>query len=153
MNKLLLVLSLLTLPLLAPAQRKAINIQPATPARPLSDAILVGDTLYLSGKLGHDVKGEVPASFEEEARNALEGQRAVLKAAGYDFSDVVKVTVFLTDLNNFADWNKVYSRYFNVDPPARSTVQVAGLVRGGHVEVEMIAVKIAKPHVAPASGR
>jgi len=153
MNRLFLVLSLLTLPLLATAQRKAINIQPPTAARPLSDAILAGDTLYLSGKLGHDAKGEVPSTFEEEARNALEGQRAVLKAAGYDFSDVVKVTVFVTDLKNFADWNKVYSEFFKVDPPARSTVQVAALVRGGHVEVEMIAVKVGKPRLTPASGK
>jgi 2-iminobutanoate/2-iminopropanoate deaminase len=153
MNKPFLVLSLLTLPFLATAQRKAINLQQPSAARPLSDAILVGDTLYLSGKLGHDAKGDVPATFEEEARNALEGQRAVLKAAGFDFADVVKVTVFVTDLKNFADWNKVYSEFFKVDPPARSTVQVAALVRGGHVEVEMIAVKSGKPHMAPVSGK
>ena len=147
-----LLLLLLTLAAIAlPAQKKAINLQPPTAARPLSDAILVGDTLYLSGKLGHDAKGEVPASFEDEARNALKAQGEVLKAAGFAFSEVVKVTVFVTDLKNFADWNKVYNEFFKADPPARSTVQVAGLVRGGHVEVEMIAVK--GPHVLPVNGR
>ena len=147
-----LLLVLLTLAAAAlPAQKKAINLQPPTQARPLSDAILANGTLYLSGKLGHNANGEVPASFEDEARNALKAQGEVLNAAGFSFSDVVKVTVFLSDLKNFNDWNKVYVEFFKVDPPARSTVQVAGLVRDGQVEVEMIAVK--GVHVQPANVR
>jgi len=148
--KLLLVLLTLAAASL-PAQKKVINLQPPSEARPLSDAILINGTLYLSGKLGHNANGEVPASFEDEARNALKAQGDVLKAAGFTFADVVKVTVFLSDLKNFSDWNKVYIEFFKVDPPARSAVQVAGLVRGGHVEVEMIAVK--GPHVQPAGVR
>lgn len=132
------------------AQKKAINLTPPSPARPFSDAILISDTLYLSGKLGVDAKGEIPASFEDEARNALKAQGDVLKAAGFTYADVVKVTVFVTDLKNFNDWNKVYSEFFKTDQPARSTVQVAALVRGGHVEVEMIAAK-GGPRVQPAS--
>lgn len=140
MRRFILILSVLCLTLPIAAQRKAFNLQPGT-TRPFSDAILVGDTLYLAGHMGFDSKGELPASFEDEARTALKGLGDVLKAAGFGYSDVVKVTVFVTDLKNFDTWNKVYGEFFKVDPPARSTVQVAALVRGGHVEVEMIAVK------------
>ena len=147
MTKLLLAICLLAAPLVA--QKKAINVNPPSPSRPFSDAILAGDTLYLSGKMGFNDKGELPATFEEEARAALEAQRPVLKAAGFDYANVVKVTVFLADMKDFETWNKVYSEFFKTDRPARSTVQVAGLVRGGHVEVEMIAVR--GPRLAPAS--
>ncbi len=149
MNRILLALCLCALPLAA--QKKVVNVTPPLAARPLSDAIVAGDTIYLSGKLGHDAKGEVPESFEVEARNALKAQGDVLRAAGCDYSDVVKVTVFVSDLKYFADWNKVYSEFFKTDPPARSTVQVAGLVRGGHVEVEMIAYKPPKARMVPAA--
>src|SRR5882724_6995210 len=86
----IVILFVLCLTIPIAAQRKAINLQPGTP-RPFSDAIRVGDTLYLAGHMGFDSKGALPASFEEEARAALAGQGGVLKAAGFDFADVVQV--------------------------------------------------------------
>ena len=82
-NKLFLAVTLLALALATQlsAQKKVFNATPPSASRPFSDAILAGDTLYLSGKLGLDAKGEAPASFEEEARNALQAQGVVLKAA------------------------------------------------------------------------
>jgi 2-iminobutanoate/2-iminopropanoate deaminase len=124
-----------------PAQRKTINLTP-NPNRPFSDAVLVGDTLYLAGAMGRDAAGKFPDAFADEARAALKHQGDVLKAAGFDFGDVVKVTCFVADLKDFEEWNKIYGEFFKgPDLPARSTVQVAGLVGHGRVEVEMIAVK------------
>src|SRR5580693_4814220 len=116
-----------------PAQRKTINLTP-NPNRPFSDAVLVGDTLYLAGAMGADAAGKFPDAFADEARAALQHQGDVLKAAGFDFADVVKVTCFVADLKDFDEWNKVYRDFFKgPDLPARSTVQVAGLVRKGRV--------------------
>lgn len=125
----------------AAAQRKYHNLPGAAPTRPYSDAVQVGDTLYLAGKLGNDSKGEYPKEFGEEVPQCLKNQGEVLKAAGFDFGDVVKVTVFMTDLSQFDAMNKVYLEYFKADRPARSTVGVAALVRGAHIEIEMVAVK------------
>ena len=124
-----------------PAQRKTINLTPNA-NRPFSDAVLVGDTLYLAGAMGRDAAGKFPDAFTDEARAALQHQGDVLKAAGFDFGDVVKVTCFVADLKDYDEWNKIYREFFKgPDLPARSTVQVAGLVGHGRVEVEMIAVK------------
>ena len=127
----------------APAvgQRKYHNLPGSAPTRPYSDAVQVGDTLYLAGKLGTDPKGEYPKEFAEEVRQCLKNQGEVLKAAGFDFGDVVKVTVFMTDLSQFDAMNKVYVEFFKADRPARSTVGVASLVRNAHIEIEMVAVK------------
>ncbi len=127
--------------LAAVAQRKHINTPLHPEGLPFSDAVLVGDTLYLSGNIGSDKAGTVPADFSEEARQALKNLGEVLKAAGFDYSDVVKVNVFLTDMARFDEWNKVYREFFQGDLPARSTVGVAALARGAKLEVEMIAVK------------
>ena len=135
----LLLLVVAALP--AFAQRKYHNLPGSAPTRPYSDAVQVGDTLYLAGKLGNDAKGEYPKEFAEEVRQCLKNQAEVLKAAGFDFGDVVKVTVFMTDLGKFDDMNKVYLEFFKADRPARSTVGVAALVRNGHIEIEMVAVK------------
>jgi len=103
--------------------------------------VLVGDTLYLAGAMGRDAAGNFPTSFADEARAALQHQGDVLKAAGFGFADVVKVTCFIGDLKDYDEWNKVYREFFKgPDMPARSTVQVAGLVAKGRIEVEMIAV-------------
>ena len=126
----------------AAGQRKYHNLPGSAPTRPYSDAVQVGDTLYLAGKLGSDPKtNEYPKEFAEEVRQCLKNQGEVLKAAGFDFGDVVKVTVFMTDLSQFDAMNKVYLEYFKTDRPARSTVGVAALVRNAHIEIEMVAVK------------
>ena len=140
MKRLFPVLLLLCMTLSVVAQRKVINLQPNA-NRPFSDAVQVGDTLYLAGTMGFDDKGNLPPTFAEEARNTLNALGKTLKAAGFDYPDVVKVNVYMTDLKSFEEWNKIYTEYFKTDRPARATVQVAALVRGGHVEVEMIAVK------------
>jgi 2-iminobutanoate/2-iminopropanoate deaminase len=135
----LLLLVLAALPCLA--QRKVHNLPTHAPTTPYSDAVQVGDTLYLAGKLGNDAKGEYPKEFAEEVRQCLKNQGEVLKLAGMDYGDVVKVTVFMTDLSKFDDMNKVYVEFFKADRPARSTIGVAGLVRSAHIEIEMVAVK------------
>ena len=135
-------LLLVSLAIPAAAQRKAINLPGSPAARPYSDAVLAGNTLYLAGKLGQDPKSnEFPKDFADEVRQCLKNQEEVLKAAGFDFGDVVKVTVFMTDLGKFEDMNKVYLDFFKTDRPARATIGVAGLVRNAHIEIEMIAVK------------
>jgi reactive intermediate/imine deaminase len=127
----------------ASAQRQFINAPGMHPqGLPFSDAVVVGDTMYLSGNIGLDPKtGKVPDDFTEEARQAMKNLGAVLKTAGYDYKDVVKVNVFLADMARFNDWNKVYQGFFAGDFPARSTVGVNGLALGAKLEVEMIAVK------------
>jgi len=136
----LLVLVLAALP--AFGQRKYHNLPGSASTRPYSDAVQVGDTLYLAGKLGTDPKtNDYPKEFAEEVRQCLKNQGEVLKAAGFDFGEVVKVTVFMTDLGQFEAMNKVYLEFFKSDRPARSTVGVAALVRNAHVEIEMVAVK------------
>jgi 2-iminobutanoate/2-iminopropanoate deaminase len=127
----------------AAAQRQIINTPGVHPqGLPFSDAVLVGDTLYLSGNIGLDPKtGKIPDNFSDEARQALKNLGTVLKTAGYDYKDVVKVNVYLADIARFNDWNKVYQDFFSGDFPARSTVGANGLSLGAKVEVEMIAVK------------
>ncbi len=134
---LLLVLAAAALP----AQRKTINLQPNA-NRPFSDAVLVGNTLYLSGAMGRDAAGNFPTAFADEVRAMLQHQADVLKAAGFGLTDVVKVTCFIADMKDYDEWNKVYREFFKgPEMPARSTVQVAGLVAHGRIELEMIAVK------------
>lgn len=110
---------------------------------PYSQAIAAGACIYCSGQMGIDpstnqvVKGGVSVETEQVLRNLT----AVLKAAGASLNHVVKTTVFMTDLSQFADMNGVYETFFPKPPPARSTVQVAALPRGASVEIEAIAVK------------
>ena len=98
--------------------------------------------LFLSGQIPLDPRtGElVQGGIEEQARRVLENLRAVLAAGGAGLEDVVKTTIFLADLTDFAKVNEVYAKYFGASPPARSTVQVAALPRGARVEIDAIAV-------------
>ena len=110
---------------------------------PYSQAVRAGATLYLSGQIpldpstGEIVQGEI----EAQARRVLDNLKAVLAAAGYRLEDVVSCQVFLLDLRDFAAVNKIYGEYFPSAPPARATVQVAGLPRGARIEITAIAVK------------
>ena len=110
---------------------------------PYSQAIRVGNTLYLAGQLGIDPATSkfAEGGFEAQARQALENQKAVLTAAGFTFENVVQCQVFVTDMNNYPAFNKVYSEYFTKDYPARAVVEVSRLPADGLVEIMMVAVK------------
>ena len=107
---------------------------------PYSQAIRAGNTLWLSGQIPLDplTKELVQGDIEVQTRRVFDNIKAVLAAAGASFDGVVKTTIFLTDLANFAVVNKVMAEYFREPYPARSTVGVAALPRGAQVEVECI---------------
>lgn len=109
---------------------------------PYSQAILMGETLYTSGQLGIDpANGELMQGVEAQAEMALKNLGAVLAAADMSYANVLKATVFLTDLADFAAVNAIYQRFFQGAYPARSCVQVAALPKGGLIEIECIAMK------------
>ena len=109
---------------------------------PYSQAIRVGDFIFCAGQAGLDpaTGNLVSGGIEAETRRTLQNLAAVLEAAGTSFSRVVKTTVFLLDMNEFAKMNAVYAEFFPVNPPARSTVQVARLPKDARVEIEVIAL-------------
>ena len=105
-----------------------------------SQAVRAGDTVYLSGQIPLDRKTMqmVQGAFEDRVKRVFDNLRAVCKAAGGDFNRVVRVTVYLTDLANFAKVNEVMSTYFKEPYPARAAVGVASLPRGADVEVDAV---------------
>jgi reactive intermediate/imine deaminase len=106
-----------------------------------SQGIRAGQTLYLSGQLGLDpATGNLRETIAEQIDQAFQNLRAVAVAAGASFDDVVKLTLFLTDLANFAKVNETMTRYFKEPFPARSTVQVSALPKGAGFEVEAVVV-------------
>lgn len=108
---------------------------------PYSQAIRSGDLLFCSGQVALDAgSGElVGGSVADQTRRAMENLKGVLEEAGATFDDVVKVTAYLTDINDFSEFNVVYAQYFTDQPPARATVGVESLPKGAQVEVECIA--------------
>ena len=110
---------------------------------PYSQAVEQGSTLFLSGQIPLDPRtGEiVPCDVVAQATRVFDNLGAVLRAAGYDYGDVVRTTIFLTDLSHFEAVNAVYGKYFRAPFPARSTVQVSALPRGGRIEVDAVAMK------------
>ena len=109
---------------------------------PYCHAKLAGTTLYTSGQLGLiPATGELPEGVEAQAAQALDNLKAVLAAAGMTCADVVKTTVFLADINDFAAINAIYAKYFTGEAPARSCVQAAALPKGGLFEIDAVAVK------------
>jgi 2-iminobutanoate/2-iminopropanoate deaminase len=117
---------------------------PQAPAAigPYSQAVSAGGFLFCSGQLGLDpATGEFAGpGVEAQFERAMVNLRNVLDAAGLTFADVVKTTIFLADMADFAKVNAVYGRFVSDPPPARSTVQVAALPKGGRVEIEAIAL-------------
>ncbi|MEK6575206.1 MAG: RidA family protein, partial [Chloroflexota bacterium] len=109
---------------------------------PYSQAIRVGDFVFTAGQIALDpATGELAgATIEEQTRRALTNLMAVLEAAGSGLGKVVKTTVFLANLADFAKMNAVYGEFFPGNPPARTTVQVAALPRGALVEIECVAI-------------
>jgi 2-iminobutanoate/2-iminopropanoate deaminase len=110
---------------------------------PYSQAIRVGRTVYLSGQIAIDPTTNqfmTGASIEDQTKRVLENLAGVLTAAGLTLDDMVNATVYLADLNDFAKMNQVYATFFKNAPPARATIQVAGISRNAKVEISAIAV-------------
>jgi reactive intermediate/imine deaminase len=113
------------------------------PGLPFSEAVRVGDTLYLSGQVGL-VPGKlelVPGGMKAEARQAMEHVKTILEANGYALRDVVKCTVMLADMSEWPAFNEIYKTYFDGRYPARSAIGASGLALGARVEVECMAAK------------
>lgn len=109
---------------------------------PYSQAVRAGNMVFFSGQVPLDPEtGELVAGgIEEQAERIMENMAAVLKASGLAFQDVVKTTIFLTDLGDFNQVNEIYGRRFPENPPARACVQVAALPKGAAIEIEWIAL-------------
>ena len=110
---------------------------------PYSQAVWAGDMLFCAGQIPLDpaTGNMVTGGIAEQATRVLENIQGLLKSQGLDFGNVVKATVFLSDMNNFSAMNEVYAKYFTKEPPARSTVQVARLPKDALVEIEVVAAR------------
>lgn len=108
---------------------------------PYSQAVVIGNLVFTSGQIPLDARtGEfVEGGIAEQTEQVLRNLSAVLEAAGSDFSHAVKTTVFLADMNDFAEMNAVYGKFFGENAPARSTVQAARLPRDARIEIEVVA--------------
>jgi 2-iminobutanoate/2-iminopropanoate deaminase len=109
------------------------------PIGPYSQAILIKDTLYASGQIAYDAS--LSGNIEKESVQVMKNLEAVLKAAEMGFGNVVKCSIFLKSMDDFAKVNEVYGRYFKENPPARETVEVSKLPKDVNVEISLIAVK------------
>jgi 2-iminobutanoate/2-iminopropanoate deaminase len=126
----------------AQAKRKVINLPEKAVQAPYSDGILVGNTLYLSGKIGLDPKtGKPPAEVEEEIKLMMDGFKATLGQAGMTMDDIATVTVYCSDLSLYDKFNAVYKTYFTKEAPARAFIGAGSLLRGGHFEMQAIAAR------------
>ena len=123
-------------------RKQIIKLAAAPPAiGPYNAAVRVGDLLFCSGQIPIDpaTNNLVPGDIKAQTERVLENVKLILQDQKLDFANVVKSTVFLVDLGNFAAMNEIYARYFTADFPARSTVQVAALPKGAQVEIEVVA--------------
>ncbi|WP_297336488.1 RidA family protein [Algoriphagus sp.] len=113
------------------------------PIGPYSQAVLAGNTLYVSGQIPLDSEtGElINENITEETHAVMKNLEAVLRKAGFGFSDVVKCTIFIKSMDQFGTINEAYGQYFKSNPPARETVEVSRLPKDVHVEISCIAVK------------
>jgi 2-iminobutanoate/2-iminopropanoate deaminase len=137
--------AVLALLLVAPsfaAPKKAVHPKDFPTGRPFSPGILVGDTLYVAGQTGNNLKtGQIPEDFEAEVKQTLDNIGLVLKEAGMTFDNAVTVQVYLTDMSLFPRMNSVYTTYFKEPRPARTTVGVAKLVGTARIEITVTASK------------
>ena len=123
-----------------PARQIIASAQAPKAIGPYSQAVRMGPFVYTSGQLGLDPQtNELVEGVEAQTRQALQNLAQVLEAAGTSLGKAIKTTVFLKDMGEFARMNAVYAEFFPQDPPARSTVEVAALPKGGRVEIECIA--------------
>jgi 2-iminobutanoate/2-iminopropanoate deaminase len=124
--------------------RKIVSTEAAPQAiGPYSQAVSIGELVFTSGQIPIDPKtgAFIEGGIAEQTEQVLRNLAEVLRAAGTSLESVVKTTVFLADMNDFAAMNEVYGRYFSNEPPARSTVQAARLPRDARVEIDVIAVR------------
>jgi 2-iminobutanoate/2-iminopropanoate deaminase len=127
-----------------PAQstRRAIRLPEDNPQAPFSGGILTGNTLYLAGRIGLDKSGKAPAEVGDEIKLLLDQIKATLEQAGLTMDDLVYVQIACTDLSLYDKFNAAYRSYFTTkDLPAREFIGVAALLRGGHFEMQAIAVR------------
>jgi 2-iminobutanoate/2-iminopropanoate deaminase len=123
-------------------EKKIITTKNApAPIGPYNQAILAGDTLYISGQICIDPSTGLLKNrdIQEETHQAMQNLKAILSEAGMNFSNVVKTTIFITDMNCFSEINEIYGKYFTDIFPARETVQVSALPKFTNVEISMIA--------------
>jgi 2-iminobutanoate/2-iminopropanoate deaminase len=141
----ILVVAVLACCLAAGASDRKYIVKPRSADRkplPFSDAVLVGNTLYIAGHIGLDPKTDLPpASAEDEARLVMDGIKQTVESAGFTMDDVVSMQVFCTDLKLYDTFNAVYKTYFHIDYPARAFLGVNKLLREGRYEVTGLAVK------------
>jgi 2-iminobutanoate/2-iminopropanoate deaminase len=152
MNKLLMKLAVLAMAHLAASMlmaagrpaglaKRAINPPGTAEGLPFSNGILVGNTLYVAGQAGLDKGKSRPGGIGPETQAALENIKKIVGSAGLRMEDVVSVNVYLADMADFGEMNKVYKTFFPEPRPTRATVQVAALVGNARVEISAIAVK------------
>jgi 2-iminobutanoate/2-iminopropanoate deaminase len=117
--------------------------QAPAPIGPYSQAVETGSLVFCSGQVSIDPKTNqvITTDIKAQTEQVMKNVEAVLKAAGVGFKNVIKTTIFLTDMKDFTTVNEIYGRFFPSEPPARSTVAVAGLPKGVNVEIEVIAAK------------
>ncbi len=140
MRKLTLVVFCLFAAATAQAQRKVVQPKEFPTGRPFSPGVWAGDTLYVAGQIGTDLKtGKMSENFDEEVKQTLDNIGVILKEAGLSYDDVVTVNVYLTDMNLFARMNAVYTKVFAEPRPARTTVGVPALAGGAHIEITVTA--------------
>jgi 2-iminobutanoate/2-iminopropanoate deaminase len=136
-----LAATIAVVPVCRAQEHKAISVS-GNKNLPFSDGILAGNTLYVAGQEGTDDQGKLVAGgIAAETKTALDNIQKVIKAAGFDLKDIVSVTVYLADVKEFGDMNKVYREFMPDPKPARATIQAAGLVNNARIEVSAIAVK------------
>ncbi len=112
---------------------------------PYSQAVYFNGTLYISGQLPINPEtGKMPEGIKAQTDQALKNVKAILEEAKFNLNDVVKSTVLLKDINDFADMNEVYAQYYDSKPPARVAYEVANLPMGALVEIETIALRVCK---------
>lgn len=121
------------------SQEQAIGF---TKGAPFSNGYVSGDTLYIAGQQGPDSNGKVSGTdIRRQTTNAIAAVRQVAEEAGFRMSDIVSVTIYLTDLNDVSEINEVYNKLMADPKPARAAVQVAGLIGGAKIEMSAIAVR------------
>ncbi len=112
------------------------------PIGPYSQGIVIDGLLFLSGQIGiHPETGKMALDLSQQTSQVMNNIHAVLQSEGCSFSNIVKSTVYLKNMNDFAEFNKIYSEYFKNDPPARTTVEVSALPRNALIEIDIIANK------------
>jgi 2-iminobutanoate/2-iminopropanoate deaminase len=111
---------------------------------PYSQAIMAGNTLYSSGQIAIDpaTGNLIKGSIEDQVKQIMENHKAILSSVKMDFSNVIKVTIYMTDLSNYKELNTAYGKYFKGASPARETVEVSALPAGAEIEISLVAARL-----------